>query len=1775
MPCEVVMTSSILESLPPRPPTPPRETHHEPSIAPRHVVDALDPRPIVHTPPGIHSPGDSITTNSTASRSRKKVEFSAKAEYKDPPTHLEGDAKAQHPTPVSLPRSASKPVKSILKVTHHAPNPLSSNGDATDSFASDVNLAAMLESTIQQLAGGDRETKLDAYTMLTRACKASNNLPDRVALQEKMGLFTQFMQRDIAWKSHEGSADVSLENRALALLIAFLGFPAIASMINTDFGVFIIDHSIRSFENPSVPKEALRHLMRVVALQNFSPKVMTSDRIGRLIASLHGIQEHVTGKTIVMSRIQIYRKLLSQSKGLMIVHSEWLADLFMDMLSNVKDIRSAAIALGLEAAFIVGHEKQLSRKVMEVFNHEIDEKLYIEHYREKLQAMTSDKNESSTVPEIWSVVILLLRISLSKWEGCMPWLHIVQACFNSHDFATKINANRAWSRLVYLMHTEGTLAKHIPTFTTPFISQLKRKGKMTDDLRRAIFGGICNLFYYAFQPNANPAALDKCWDSSVKPVITALLDTKSEAAADNMRRASLMLASFFDCRTLRRWKADRIVDSSPVKAEELPPLDSKWVRSNATKVLGAVGPILEQDFLHLAYNDSPTYKLWEALVFTVASAGSKEIKVSKETTGFLTEAFNLLQKIWKTGLPASDGPQPDARQFLLAAKAFLDIMVKSLGALPFTEKPGKNQGLAKAPLYILFAQLSTLPPGIPDDEAFADFFASVFAPFFTPKGEKARMDLAQELLAVVPMETPRPYGPWLLVAGKISAWLGSNQASHQSTASGSDAPVGHHYRDIVKVLERGIRSTPQLPWQHWEVLFYALFERARDEAGDAGFAIVCVEPLAKVLLEHVTTESHAAIGMRCATELLSVATQPRDRQAVDAAKRRLWGTVLAGPRSSSFDTFDNLYKVVNEVLRHLYKDYDAENTDSAVNILKEVGGFLDRCNRQLFLRSLLALQDGFLPWVHDEKRKLGGLNSPVFASVSATATVFSATWKLTEIQTRSLWDRLATLIREMEQPEQQLESLERVFCASLNSSHRHIVNSSVSLWNTLFQNTANLEYPEELKAVLLRLQPHVDIVLPGLEVPSGPQAGQQPLFADLMDDEDLPSLRPVPSPRGKTPEAGSLSVPSRRLRHITPTKAISKAARRNTTPRLRHDDSQVQFAAIDPSPLANRQEESQVLTERQKEVRERQKENAALFSDIRSSPGPKSKTKAAVAPIREPSPQPSPPTRQAATPEPDNFDSFVSSTPTPRRGQAAPVLVDHDMPDLPSSPPEPRRNPLAAEILSRSTSNSLLEEWGFSSSPVSGSPNPVRHAPNPEPMVIDDVQAVEEEESLDENKNILPENEVAEADVAEANPEPEPETESEDEVVDDTILPDTPSKTRNAMELPQLPVPPNPTTPRRRTRSSRGPQTPKSDGEVFVDAPTSPLPPSPKPTAERAARVTRAWRLRHQENASSRSPSVSAGDAAERRSSQVVVQIDAGKIVSSDYRVPSVSMSPIKQPLDVPVADCIVVGDSPQKSVAETPSPVAGTPLKDLKVELAVGRAAVSTPKSRQKRKRGSSKIYDSGSRKRRNYTPARDMDELSEVPDSQPSSAVKGMHPALSQCEPLLTRPKTDIMAPAHNYGMRFSSCELEGSLARTSRRIGSPELGSIDPVEVQSSLIHDREAEFQIVRESRSQTLERERQERAALAEPEEETTDAMEVDNELSTIQEQPESEAQNEPPPQQAETSQSYMRKFISMLRSGAELLLSAPQVTREEVYEAEDALMEVRRALHEAERRGRA
>lgn len=72
----------------------------------------------------------------------------------------------------------------------------------------------------------------------------------------------------------------------------------------------------------------------------------------------------------------------------------------------------------------------------------------------------------------------------------------------------------------------------------------------------------------------------------------------------------------------------------------------------------------------------------------------------------------------------------------------------------------------------------------------------------------------------------------------------------------------------------------------------------------------------------------------------------------------------------------------------------------------------------------------------------------------------------------------------------------------------------------------------------------------------------------------------------------------------TSSRRVRESSASNTTARakLRHDNSQIDFAPIESSPTGGDYVDSQLLTDHQREVRERQHDTAAMFPDISSSP---------------------------------------------------------------------------------------------------------------------------------------------------------------------------------------------------------------------------------------------------------------------------------------------------------------------------------------------------------------------------------------------------------------------------------------------------------------------------------------------------------------------------------------------------------------------------------------------
>ena len=120
-------------------------------------------------------------------------------------------------------------------------------------------------------------------------------------------------------------------------------------------------------------------------------------------------------------------------------------------------------------------------------------------------------------------------------------------------------------------------------------------------------------------------------------------------------------------------------------------------------------------------------------------------------------------------------------------------------------------------------------------------------------------------------------------------------------------------------------------------------------------------------------------------------------------------------------------------------------------------------------------------------------------------------------------------------------------------------------------------------------------------------------FIDSQDADDNLQDTPIRTigkrhvvQRKTTPNLAAESLPatSADSRRISSRRSAEKSNLK-TTPmaHLRHNDSQIHFAAIaSSSPLAPEDNESQLLTERQKEVKERQaRDAAAVFPDVRSS----------------------------------------------------------------------------------------------------------------------------------------------------------------------------------------------------------------------------------------------------------------------------------------------------------------------------------------------------------------------------------------------------------------------------------------------------------------------------------------------------------------------------------------------------------------------------------------------
>ncbi|KAJ5731381.1 uncharacterized protein N7483_005889 [Penicillium malachiteum] len=1049
----------ILGPLPARPPTPPR---------PGSRIDESETE--------IETPNQTLaatpqTVNSTrvapSSRGSKQVGWSpylcTTIELPDPLKPVPKDS----PFMRKDPKPWASPFKSILKESN-SPIPVFAP-QQVDITSNSESLTMLLESVIQQLAGESITSRRDAYMQFFNTLRTYDRLPSTKAIAEKLSLITSFIQRDVSRDSVNGPVDTNVANQALKLANAFVWHSDVASQLSEDFKVFLVDHGTTSLYEVKAPKSVLTHYMSILSSQNFGPRVMTNARIIRLLTALQDITKHVSGKGIALHRLSIYQRLLSQSRSTFVSQATlWVEHLVSGLLNPIKDTRLKAINLGFEIAIVMGPNYTLSRSLRDLFDQSLDrDRKLITEVKERMGRMMPTAESGVHVPQIWSVIILLLRSknwNLEQWEHFKDWLLVLQRCFNCSEPSIKGQAILGWNRFIYAMNpnefTDKTLLKML---SKPILSQFERRksdkpGSAPAQLARESY---YNLLYYTFRPSPSQNHLDFIWEEFIANPTTSTFSSVSTFSDMQARVLTHILWS----PQLKIWSESRINDVSKIRPEELPSIDSKWVRSRVSTILKVFESLLKAS----VWDDNDLAKsnialAWSSLASALSLASSKEITPSSESMQAVASVLALLQRLWNAGPSSLNVPDNEPNVFFERIQFLATTMIISLGSIPFTERlllkasdgsfqssntPTHRQStsgtnLSSPILHLLRAISETCLSSTPTLEYVRLVEGVIQASCKGRISRGSRLELLQQCA-----DLPKPElssSPLLAVVWKASARAAADalQSFPMESARERDGSVSRDYDNVTKILASGLKL--QDVFQEWTHLLSSFVRVARTEKGEHNLPALIIEPLAEILINLPVQDTTLP-----SASLLSQSLSIPFLQGNDEGNMY---TVAQQMQPIPFPT--KLVESIGRTLRFAYDGFNASQTQGLARFIESLTSFLVSGALRFRSRLLETLQPALISLVQDKEFKFSvdnGADSRILTSCRAL------TFAIINVLQSSVRDDVPSM-----------KPYNGVICAGLESSHASRVKRFADFWSSTASHadeaSAETSIGESFKAAL-------------------------------------------------------------------------------------------------------------------------------------------------------------------------------------------------------------------------------------------------------------------------------------------------------------------------------------------------------------------------------------------------------------------------------------------------------------------------------------------------------------------------------------------------------------------------------------------------------------------------------------------------------------------------------------------------------------------------------------
>ncbi|OQD67017.1 hypothetical protein PENPOL_c004G07283 [Penicillium polonicum] len=1040
----------MVEILSARPPTPPR-------TASRIVIENTESPLAVQTPKESSFSALGSAEAGPSSRSSKKVNFSPWPKYIKPPTFASAMKSAPDLKTIS-PSPNSKPTKSILKATQ-SPIPVWSPN--VDAFTTE-SLAMLLESVIQQLAGESMTSRLDAYMQFYGALRTYDGLPAGQKITEKLNLITEFIQRDVNLDlANVSPIDTNLASQALKLSAAFVWHPEISTQLSEEFKIFLVDHSITCLHEAKAPKSVLTHYMSILSTQTFGPKIMTGARVARLLTVLQEVTKNISGNAIVSHRLNIYQRLLGQAKTAFISQANlWIEHLIFGLLHHLKDTRSKAIAFGLQVATEAGPNPTLSKNIQDLFDRPLEHgRKLVSEVRERMTRMMATVDSGEHVPQIWSVIILLLRNkrwNLERWDHFKEWVLVAQKCFNCSDLAIKTQAIVGWNRFVSAISpNESTPRGILHMLGKPVLSQFDRKktDKSGSPPTPVALTSYYNLLYYTFRPSLSYQHLDIIWEEYVAMPSSGIFSSVP-VLSDCLSR---ILTNLLWSTQAKLWTENRINDTTQMEAEELPAADSRWVRSRITSILKVFEHIFKASvWIDDAVGQSHVALAWNSLSSSLSLASSKEITPSGESMQAVASVWSLLHRLWIAGPPSLNADSTDI--FFERFRFLSTTMIVSIGGIPFTEKlllrnadeidniskhSHPNTTQEGAILHLLRIISSTGGIIVPSESYTHLVSGNIDAACNGRFSRGSRLELLQqcaELSATNTSAIPRAAQLveviWKATAQAAAAAL---QSFPMESAHGRDGSVSRDYENVIRILSFGL-SFPSF-FQEWSHLLETFVRVVRTEKGNQAVATMIVEPIAERLMNLSAGDTYLP-----STSLLSHSLSIPFMQGTGL------GIDRSGIQAAGHAIFPHkLLASITQTLHGAYDNFDASHPNGVADFIEALTSFLGTGVPQFQSQILQCLQSSLGLWLKDKSHKIHvdrGVDSRILTACRALS---SATINI--LQTSVSHDLPS------------LKDFEPILCAGLESSHMSTAKRYVELWGLTFGSQSFVTPTTILQAV--------------------------------------------------------------------------------------------------------------------------------------------------------------------------------------------------------------------------------------------------------------------------------------------------------------------------------------------------------------------------------------------------------------------------------------------------------------------------------------------------------------------------------------------------------------------------------------------------------------------------------------------------------------------------------------------------------------------------------------